>query len=305
MSLQSKKDIPRYNSESPSFQCDLERLLFPIPDLKNSTGKKVSSKYKNVTISFTGYIDNNGKKFIIIQPYYDQHQKSWSLEYTPNSKISEVMNQLIYSEFGQEMLNPINQTITSEMACRKICNLFEKYGSSDYIGENVSQLEHSLQAAKFAMDATKSEVHQKSREEIVLASLLHDIGHLIGIQNNLENMDNCGTVDHEKVGADFLEKLNFSPRVVKLVKQHVYAKRYLTSKNPSYNNKLSEASKTNLTFQGGPFTPEECTEFEKDPDHLTILKMRRWDEAAKVVGMKNLHPLSKYLPMIKKNISVF
>lgn len=42
------------------------------------------------------------------------------------------------------MLNPINQTITSEMACRKISNLFEKYGSSDYIGENVSQLEHFL-----------------------------------------------------------------------------------------------------------------------------------------------------------------
>ena len=56
------------------------------------------------------------------------------------------------------------------------------------------------------MDATKSKVDTQSREKIVLVSLLHNIGHLIGLQNNLENMDNCGTVDYEKFGADFLEK---------------------------------------------------------------------------------------------------
>ena len=40
MSLQSRKDIPSYNSGSPSFQCDLERLLFPPPNLKTLMEKK-------------------------------------------------------------------------------------------------------------------------------------------------------------------------------------------------------------------------------------------------------------------------
>ena len=36
--------------------------------------------------------------------------------------------------------------------------------------------------------------------------------------------------------------------------------RYLCAKDPSYHNKLTEASKITLGHQGGPMTPEECAE---------------------------------------------
>ena len=47
----------------------------------------------------------------------------------------------------------------------------EKQGQADYIGEAVSQLQHSLQAAQFAVDA-------HADDDTVLGALLHDIGRL-------------------------------------------------------------------------------------------------------------------------------
>jgi len=45
-------------------------------------------------------------------------------------------------------------------------------GDGDYIGENVSQLQHSLQAATLAQKAGAD-------NEIVLGALLHDVGRFI------------------------------------------------------------------------------------------------------------------------------
>ncbi len=63
-------------------------------------------------------------------------------------------------------------------------------------------------------------------------------------------MDGCGTVDHEGVGADFLEALGLGANVSFLTRQHVNAKRYLCFKDKSYLSGLSEASRTTLAFQG-------------------------------------------------------
>ena len=66
-----------------------------------------------------------------------------------------------------------------EEAWGEILKLFREQGESDYVGEPVSQAEHSLQAAKCALDATKSEEGSLRREEVVLAALLHDCGHMV------------------------------------------------------------------------------------------------------------------------------
>jgi 2-amino-1-hydroxyethylphosphonate dioxygenase (glycine-forming) len=154
-------------------------------------------------------------------------------------------------------------------AWQAISELFEQVGERDYVGEPVSQKEHSLQAARFASDATKSD-NSYSRREVVLASLLHDIGHMLALQRpGTERMGDCGAMHHEVIGGDHLRALRFSPRVAKLVSQHVNAKRYLVAVKPEYAAKLSAASTTTLGYQGGPFTPEECTAFEQDPDKVS------------------------------------
>jgi predicted HD phosphohydrolase len=73
---------------------------------------------------------------------------------------------------------------------------------------------------------------------------------------------------------------------------------YLTATRPEYLSSLSDASKASLRMQGGPFTPEEVEAFEKNPDYKEMVRLRLWDDRAKVVGLKTL-PLSYYKPMAK------
>ena len=90
-----------------------------------------------------------------------------------------------------------------------------------------------------------------SYNEVIIASLLHDIGHIIGMEANEQlEMEGCGITNHETVGGSFVNKLGFSDRVSKLISSHVSAKRYLCFKNPEYYNNLTDASKTTLKYQG-------------------------------------------------------
>src|ERR1700743_3731908 len=58
------------------------------------------------------------------------------------------------------------------MIADEIFAIYNGGGSGDYFGEAVTVTEHSLQAAHFAQSCD-------ARESLILAALLHDIGHLI------------------------------------------------------------------------------------------------------------------------------
>ncbi|KAG2220844.1 hypothetical protein INT45_010906 [Circinella minor] len=134
----------------------------------------------------------------------------------------------------------------------------------DYIGEKISQLEHSLQAAAQALETSKV--------------------FLFYYDYYLYN--NVGVTGHERIGAEYLRKLGFSNKVAQLVESHVPVKRYLTGKDHSYYESLSGASKLSLKYQGGPFTSEQVKEFEEDPLFELKVQVRKWDDAAKVVGLE-------------------
>lgn len=162
-----------------------------------------------------------------------------------------------------------------ESVVNNIFDLYAQHGAEEYAGEKVSQLEHMCQAAEFALQ-------EGYDDEVVLAAFLHDVGHLLPIHHASESMDGYGMMDHEKVGADYLRKLGFSERMCRLIASHVNAKRYLTWKYPDYYNQLSGASKKTLEYQGGRMQEAEAKQFEADPLFDLYIKMRRWDEAAKV-----------------------
>lgn len=87
--------------------------------------------------------------------------------------------------------------------------------------------------------------------------------------------------DHEGIGATFLGALGFPESVAYLTSKHVDAKRYRCAREPEYYRLLSDASKTTLRHQGGPFTEAECLEAEAEPLWPAVLRMRSYDEAAK------------------------
>ncbi|CAK9018462.1 unnamed protein product [Durusdinium trenchii] len=167
---------------------------------------------------------------------------------------------------------------TSSASVDRIFQLFQKHGCGDYIGEEISQLEHALQAADLAQRSGLG-------QEATIAALLHDVGHLLGMDDpSSARMEDCGVVDHEKLGGQWLQSLGFSQKVCDLVARHVDGKRYLCAVRKDYHKTLSEASKTTLRHQGGPMTAEEANAFEKEELHKIIVAMRHWDEAAKVKG---------------------
>ena len=170
--------------------------------------------------------------------------------------------------------------------------LFEQYGTEPYYGEHVSQFEHAAQAAELARrDGCDAEVQ--------IAAFLHDIGHMLPTDDPAELMYDFGRRDHEGVAADWLRQRGFSDKVGILIENHVNAKRYLTYKNPAYFAALSDASLQTLAFQGGPMAADEAEAFEKNPYFDLILRMRRWDEAAKLQNYRT-PDLGYYLEMIAK-----
>lgn len=160
---------------------------------------------------------------------------------------------------------------------KKIFDLYHKYGEKDYIGEDINQNEHMLQAAQLAEEKNLG-------DEAILAALFHDIGHLISFENDELKTNQYGVKDHEKVGADYLKKNGFLNSIIPdLVEKHVKAKKYLAYKDPTYFDRLTYASKATLIEQGGLMNSHEAEFFEKDPLFTLAIAIRKIDEEAKVV----------------------
>jgi 2-amino-1-hydroxyethylphosphonate dioxygenase (glycine-forming) len=67
----------------------------------------------------------------------------------------------------------------------------------------------------------------------------------------LDDGTSVGRHGHDQIGAAYLSRLGFSSDVCEIVKDHVYAKKYLTAVDKDYFEKLSDASKMTLKFQVG------------------------------------------------------
>jgi phosphonate degradation associated HDIG domain protein len=160
---------------------------------------------------------------------------------------------------------------------REIAQLFERGGGSLYGGERVTQLEHGLQAALLA------EQHGAS-DSLVVAALLHDIGHLL--HDLPDDAPDKGVDDvHEALGANWLRD-RFPEEVLEPVRLHVDSKRYLCATEPGYWEALSEPSKVSLELQGGPMNEDECAAFRAGPHFEASIRLRRWDDEAKVAGLE-------------------
>jgi phosphonate degradation associated HDIG domain protein len=158
----------------------------------------------------------------------------------------------------------------------RIVHLFETQGKAAYLGEPVSQEEHALQAAYLAEQ-------QSAPKPLIAAALLHDVGHLLdALPEDIADRGVDGR--HEVLGEAFLENY-FGRAVADPVRLHVDAKRYLCYSDPAYLGQLSPASVQSLQLQGGPFSSEQAAEFENYPHSADALRLRRWDDQAKIPGL--------------------
>jgi phosphonate degradation associated HDIG domain protein len=168
--------------------------------------------------------------------------------------------------------------------------LLAERGAARYGGEQVSQLEHALQCAALAEA-------DGAAPELVAAALLHDVGHLL--HRHGDDAAQRGVDDrHEQIGAGWLAR-GFVPAVAEPVRLHVPAKRYLCATDPAYFGALSAGSVRSLALQGGPLTPGEAVAFLAAPHAAEAVRLRRWDEAAKVPGAAT-PPLAQFRSLLAR-----
>jgi [1-hydroxy-2-(trimethylamino)ethyl]phosphonate dioxygenase len=171
-----------------------------------------------------------------------------------------------------------------------ILAIYGERGSAAYFGERVSMTEHGLQAAHFAH-------RERAAEPLVVAALLHDIGHLL--QQVPEAIADWRLdAHHEDSGARWLAR-HFDAAVSEPVRLHVAAKRYLCATDASYFARLSSASVHTLKLQGGPMSAHEVARFERERFHADAVRVRRWDDQGKVAGLKT-PGLSDYAALIER-----
>ena len=153
-----------------------------------------------------------------------------------------------------------------------IADVFARRGAESYLGEDVTMAQHMLQAAQSAERSQAS-------SDLIVAALLHDIGHYSNEIPDSALMQGTNNY-HEEAGANFLAEF-FPLSVTEPIRHHVAAKRYLCATDPEYLSRLSEASVYTLKVQGGPMNPDEIAAFEKLPYLDSCIQMRIWDDEGK------------------------
>jgi predicted HD phosphohydrolase len=181
-----------------------------------------------------------------------------------------------------DMTTPTNVT--------QLLELFDELGDG-YFGEVITQLDHALQCGALARAAGAS-------DELVAASLLHDVGHLVVNRQGNPDVDLDEDDDeHEAVGGRVLAAL-FGPAVAQPVALHVIAKRWRCTVDPAYYDTLTDCSKATLHAQGGLLDEEACRRFEAHPGFNDAVRVRDWDDEGKIPGWK-VPPLQHYEAMLR------
>lgn len=178
----------------------------------------------------------------------------------------------------------------ADSTVQEILQLFAGGGDSMYGGEGVTQLEHGLQAAWLAEK-------EGATSELIVAALVHDIGHLL--HDLPDDSPDHGVDDlHESLGGKWLES-RFPAAVLEPVRLHVESKRYLCAVEDGYWDDLSDPSKVSLDLQGGPMTDDECKAFRSGSFFEDSIRLRRWDDLAKVVSLET-PDLEHFVPHIRQ-----
>ena len=137
----------------------------------------------------------------------------------------------------------------------EIESLFEKWGQQFY-SENISQTAHAVQCAQLAEEADASSA-------LVLAALLHDVGHLVDLEDSSGKEEHVIDTKHEATAVRVLASL-FPPAVT-----------------------------APIALQGGPMTDAEADRFTAMPQFEDAIALRRWDDIGKDISKDQL-PLDEF-----------
>ncbi|KAJ2036531.1 hypothetical protein IW146_007055 [Coemansia sp. RSA 922] len=214
-------------------------------------------------------------------------------------------------------------TMTPEQRVSKLFEQLEISGKKEHISGNMTQLDHALRVANLAMI-------ESSDEDTILAALMLNTGGVtvtippypgIAVGDRVElfwsgyDMNTSGTIGSDDIDNTFVRKLGFSNKTSELVESNILAKRYLGSKTPEdlrsiipknigiiTREDLVAGVRVRIPMWGGPPSPTEMREFEKDPLFKQKVQLAVWDVAATKTTGDKPPALGTYRDMAIKNL---
>lgn len=162
-----------------------------------------------------------------------------------------------------------------QVPVKEVLDLLAKHNEVVYPGERISILELSLRTAFLAEEA-------KAPSSEITAALLHNLGHLLHLENEGGAKPGRLTATDDITG-DYLRRW-FGDSVIEPIRLQVAAKRYLSAAEPGYADQLTGSSNQSLATQGGPMSPAEADEFQKSQYAEVAVRIRRLHDRAKVDG---------------------
>ncbi len=186
-------------------------------------------------------------------------------------------------------MHPPRHLLESVQLLAELSDIYGVRAHGRYGLSQVTQRMHAIQCASLAQA-------QGFAPTLVVAALLHDIGHMVhdlGEHPAAEGIDD----HHEAIGSRWLARY-FPPSVSEPVRLHVAAKRYLCATDKSYIDKLSRDSIESLALQGGPMSASEVAAFQTEQFWRHAIALRRLDDAAKDPDAPLL-AFEAFLPLIE------
>ena len=150
-------------------------------------------------------------------------------------------------------------------------------------------LEHCLQAAFFARQAN-------SPDALIVAALLHDVGHLLHHEG--EDVADQGIDTRHEELANRMLSAHLPADVIEPIRLHVAAKRYLCFADAAYLDALSPSSRAEPGVAGRPMSSEEAEAFLALPFAQEAIALRHWDDEAKIPEL-SVPQIDTYLPQLK------
>ncbi|MGU7770227.1 phosphonate degradation HD-domain oxygenase [Burkholderia sp. MR1-5-21] len=178
------------------------------------------------------------------------------------------------------------------LTLEEIHGLYREHGHMAYSGEPVTQLEHALQSGLLAEEAGAGDA-------LVAAAFLHDLGHLLNRQGETPSARGIDDL-HQYYVLPFLRPI-LPDVVLEPIRLHVDAKRCLCRIDAGYYDSLSPDSVRSLALQGGIFSDAEADAFLQRPYAEDALRLRRWDDTAKVEG-KPTPDLDHYMEIVARQV---
>ncbi|KAJ2020245.1 hypothetical protein GGI03_000570 [Coemansia sp. RSA 2337] len=214
-------------------------------------------------------------------------------------------------------------TMTSEQRMSKLFKLLEISGKKEHISGNMAQLDHALQVANLAKI-------DSADKNTTLATLMLNTGGVmviippypgIAVGDTAQLLcsgysgNTSDTFDSDVVDDVIVRKLGFSNKTSELVESNILAKRYLGGMTPEglrsiipknigiiKREDLVAGVRVTIPMWGGPLSPTEMREFEKDLLFKQKMQLAVWDVAATKTTGDKPPALDTYRDMAIRNM---